>query len=433
MQAEKMTSSTSVSESSSRSSRIKIKIWVAALFSAVTLLMFPLVSQAYTVNVSGTAAWQSGLAEKSLTAVAERLPAENAAAAAKIIKTVSEKLFVGYSAEVTYSKSDTINVVLIPEDNRTVWTIELEEPKIQNPPLEWFKSDTKTLDREIMLLIKDMPLIALNWCDSALRDEIVKIMKDKVPGWTASFVVITKKDSTQFKVSFTPDLPLVLAVNPKFSSNTLPMLIHEDLKEDLMEKFVPFIGIPVEWAKFHAKDITNWSELELEDRNMVQKTKSVPTVSFSAASVSRLNVNLESSSYNVGAWAAVYAGTSDRTAEVGFHIGKIVRLMPKWDTEFYGEGIVELQNWDTEGRLGLRWSPWGDVWLGGEWSTKDEMWWGRLNIDQRLHKPYFWLRVREDGEINTALGWKATEYISFELHYDSRDEDTLSLRMLGNL
>ena len=165
----------------------------------------------------------------------------------------------------------------------------------------------------------------------------------------------------------------------------------------------------------------------------MQKTNSVPKASFSAASVSHLNVNVESKSYNVGAWAAVYAGTSDKTAEVGFHLGKIVQLMPRWDMEFYGEGIIELQNWNTEGRLGLRWSPWGDVWLGGEWSSKDEMWWGRLNIDQRLHKPYFWLRVREDGEINTALGWKATSYISFELHYDSRDEDTVSLRMLGNL
>ena len=433
MQAEKMTSSTSASESFSRSSLIIIKIWVAALFSAVTLLMFPIVSSAYSVNVDGVPQWQSELADRSLTAVAAKLPSNNAETAAKIIKTVSEKLFTGYRAEVRSFEPDIINVLLISTESSTKWVIELTEPNIQSPALEWFRKDSNALYGAILPLIENMPLEALNWCDTGLRDEILKIMKEKLSGWRASFVVIAEKDRALFKVSFTPDLPFVLAVNPKFTSNTLPTLIHEDLKEDLMERFTPFVGIPVEWAKFHSEDITKWSELVLEDRNIVQKTNSVPKASFSAASVSHLNVNVESKSYNVGAWAAVYAGTSDKTAEVGFHLGKIVQLMPRWDMEFYGEGIIELQNWNTEGRLGLRWSPWGDVWLGGEWSSKDEMWWGRLNIDQRLHKPYFWLRVREDGEINTALGWKATSYISFELHYDSRDEDTVSLRMLGNL
>ena len=39
--------------------------------------------------------------------------------------------------------------------------------------------------------------------------------------------------------------------------------------------------------------------------------------------------------------------------------------------------------------------------------------------------------LEEDGEYNAAIGYKATEYISLELHYDTRDEDSLGLRLIG--
>lgn len=54
-------------------------------------------------------------------------------------------------------------------------------------------------------------------------------------------------------------------------------------------------------------------------------------------------------------------------------------------------------------------------------------------MDPQLHKPYVWLRFREDGKFNGAVGWRATENISFEVEYDARDDDRWSLKMLGNL
>ena len=56
-----------------------------------------------------------------------------------------------------------------------------------------------------------------------------------------------------------------------------------------------------------------------------------------------------------------------------------------------------------------------------------------MSVDAELHKPYAWIRLREDGVFNGALGWRATEYISFEVEYDERDEDRWSLKMIGNL
>ncbi len=63
----------------------------------------------------------------------------------------------------------------------------------------------------------------------------------------------------------------------------------------------------------------------------------------------------------------------------------------------------------------------------------DSKWWGRINIEPRIHKPYAWFRWREDGEYNAAIGYKAIEYISFELTTTPGTRDSLGLRMIGNL
>ena len=434
MRAEMRTDSVLALESSSRKRAGCLKIWVAALFTAATLLLCPVTAYCRTVQVDGLSRWQARLAERSLGAVAEKLPeGQPDEVTSRIIKIVSDKLFAGYkTASVTVLYGD-ISVKLIPEEEPPVWKTAFVMPSLQDPPLEWFRADIKKIEGPVAELMQGIPVASLSWCDAGLMDEIEKILADEMPGWKPALMVISEGEETVLKVSFTPEMPLVLAVSPRFISNSLPLLLHGELKESLMARFVPFIGIPVSWAGTHSGEINKWAETFLEERNIVTGTASVPKASFSAGQISHMDVNIESRYYTVGAWVAVYAGTENRSGELGLHLGRKARIFPHWDMELYGEGIVELQHWDTEGRLGLRWSPWGDVWLGGEWSSRDDMFWGRLSIDPRLRKPYAWIRIREDGETNTAVGWKATEYISFELHYDSRDPDAWSMRMIGNM
>lgn len=433
MPAVKMTSSTSDLESFSKNSFIAFKFWVAAFTLAATLVLFATPSFAYAVYVEGLSPWQKSIAEKAIGSVAEKMDSSAKAPSLKVLSAVSGKLFTGYKVENISVSSGDIFIELSCCVPLPAWEVEIEYPKLQGYPSKWFESDASGIDAIIRDLICDMPVEALAWCDVALRNEIYELLAKRIPGWTPSFIVRSDSEKTVFKVSFSPDMPFVVAVKPVFSSSSLPTILYGELKDDIMEEFSEFIGIPVIWAQSHAKDINKWVEKFLNDRNIIEKTKASAKADFSAAPVSKMDVALESKHYAVFAWASVYAGTKDRTAELGLHLGRIVQIFPRWDMELYGEGITELQNWATEGRVGLRWSPWGDVWLGGEWSSKDDMFWTRLNIDPRLRKPYLWLRLREDGELNTGLGWKATEYISLELHYDSRDSDKWSLRMLGNL
>lgn len=396
--------------------------------------MSPSFASGYTVSVEGVSPWLGRIAERSLTAVADKLQEGQSEETTKhILRVVSDRLFTGYRTSGVSLYGSVLKVALVPLGEPPLWRVELQQPQLQAPASGWFASDMARIEGAVMETVRGLPVEALSWADTGLRDEIEAAASEALPGWQPSLVVVSQGDAMLLRVSFTPQFPLVLAVSPRLSSSSLPTLLHGELKEDLMERASPFIGLPVVWAAIHTKDINKWTEDFLEDKNIVQRTASDLRANFSAGQVSHVNVEVESRHYTLGAWAAVYAGTNDRAAELGVHIGRRVRFMPGKTAELYGEGIIQLQEWSPEARLGFRLSPWGDVWLGGEWSTKDDMWWGRFTIDPRLHKPYAWFRIREDGEVNAALGWKATEYISFELHYDSRDNDTWSLRMLGNL
>lgn len=434
MPTEKRTSSILALESFSKDRIYSFATyWVAALAIAATLVMFPVCAYSYTVKVEGLPDWQKEPAERSLNAVAQKLSnTQNNASVAKIISAVSEQLFTGFKIKDVTTDESKIVVSLIP-NNIKAWTVSFEYPSLRDPVFEWFVSDVQKTMPSIAEVIDGTPVASLAWSDSALRNKIIDILKPVLPGWRPTFIVYENTDGNILKISFTAELPLVIALNPTFSSSSLPTLLHGELKENILQEFPPFLGIPVLWAKLHTKDINVWAEKFLDSSGIVERTASRSTADFSAAAVSQMNVNIESRKYSFGAWAAVYGGTKDRSAEIGIHVGRRISLFDDAAVEAYGEGIIELKDWTPEGRFGIRCSPWGDVWIGGEWSSKDDMWWGRLDISPRLHKPYAWLRVREDGEINTAVGWKTTQYISLELHYDSRDNDRWSLRMLGNL
>ncbi len=410
-------------------------IIVAALISAATIIVFPAQSHALAViDIDGLPQWQEGLARQSLSAVADGIPQDvTVHQKAEIMQAVALRLFDGYSIKALSGKSGSFKVSFSSVGD-TEWKVDIQTPSLTGEPLKWFESDSANFKTDTETLLAHVPLKSIAWSDRALQDQIEKMTEKTMPGWTPTVLIQLKDGAAQLTVSFVPAMPLILAVNPILVSNSLPTLLHGEIKEGLMGRFVPFIGIPVKWAALHAPDIQVWAEDFINNRRITERSASYADAEFQAAQISKLNVRMESKYYTIGAWAAVYAGTSDKSAEIGVHIGRKVPIIPrKFDIEAYAEGILGLQEWNVNGRFGLRWRSIRDLWLGGEWDTKDDKWWAKLSMDPQLHKPYIWLRVNEDGKVNGALGWKATEYISFEAEYDQRDEDRWCLKMLGNL
>lgn len=423
-----------VSESSSNAGEKFVNI-VAAIFIAATFIVLSAVTCAdAAVKAEGLPQWQEGLADQSLSAVYDNMPTGMSLTyEAEILKTVASRLFAGYEVATYLTADGVIRVKFSPKGEVPNWRVVAAIPQLKDPPREWFANDIGDLREKTELLLADVPAESLRWSDRALQDEVEKLTAERLPGWEPSLLLEIKDSEHILTISFAPQMPMVLAVNPTLVSNSLPTLLHGELREELMGAFVPFIGIPVVWATKHTADMNRWAEDYINNRDIAEQSASTAKAEFVPSQVFQLHVRVESSYYTIGAWAAIYAGTSDESAELGVHIGRKVELLPHLDMEGYVEGRVGLQNWDVDGRFGLRWRAIRDLWVGGEWDSEDSMWWGKLSMDPQLHKPYLWLRVREDGEFNGAAGWRATEYISFELEYDARDEDRWSLKMIGNL
>lgn len=414
----------------------RIKLVAAAVFAATFIVYSAPAFAQPIIKITGLNDWQSGLAEQTILAVQKGIPeTKNISYTAEILQTVALRLFSGYTVMAAATGKNTIEVSFKTDEPPVLWNAEIKHPSLSDLPQEWFDKDTDNMAEEVAALLQGVPVDALAWSDRALKEIINTMTEERLPGWKADLMVTRGYDGAILTVSFAPEMPLILAVNPTLVSNSIPTLLHGEMREDMMGRFAQFIGIPVKWAAKHSSDIARWAESIINDRKLVAKSMSEAEASFHASQISSLNIRVESKIYTVSAWAAIYAGTSDNSAELGLHLGRKVELFQDVDMEAYAEGILGLQDWDIEGRFGLRWRsiPIKDLWLGGEWDTEDEMWWGKLTMDQRLHKPYIWLRVRQDGKFNGALGWKATEYISFEVEYDARDNDSWSLKMLGNL
>lgn len=407
---------------------------VAAIFIAATFIVFPKGASAQCVfAISGLPAWQNQLAVQSLTAVADGISQALAAKqTAEIIQTVAQRLFAGYEVRVAAGRQARFDVVFTAKE-KTGWKTIVQMPTLQGEPLRWFTQDSMEFEEKVSSLLRNVPLKSISWSDRALQERIEALTAEKLPGWKPAILIAAHGENADLTLSFLPEMPLILAVNPILVSNSLPTLLHGEIREGLMGQFAPFIGVPVKWAARHSGEMKKWAEDYVNDQRITERSSSYAEANFQASQISKLNVNVESRYYTIAAWAAVYAGTSDRSAELGVHVGRKVPITPSFDVEAYAEGILGLQEWNINGRFGVRWRSIRNLWLGGEWDTKDDKWWGRLTMDPQLHKPYVWVRVREDGMFNGALGWKATEYISFEVEYDERDEDRICLKLLGNL
>lgn len=389
------------------------------------------------VRVEGLNAWLAAAAERSLSAVHEHIPTdETAEVKRRLLEVVANRLLQGYAVDdIAFPGRDEVVLRVRASAIAPDWRVVLVPANLAAPVDAWFARDVEGLDGEIETIMRGVPTEALIWGDLDLKREIEARCSDRIPGWRISLMVRTQElDAVSLEVAFTPEQPLTLAVTPKIDSLSIPVMLHSNLKDDLLKGFAPAIGIPVPWLDKHADDLAVLAKSLLADEYLVDKAKGEATVAVTTGSVSELDIELESRRYAASVWMAVYAGAEDRYPEVGVHFGRKIVPWRGWDLEMYGEFILDLDDWDLETRLGARWSPWRYVWLGGEWSTEGDMWWVRAMIEpRRARGPYAWVRYSEEDDTNAGLGLRITNYLSIEIHYDSRDEDPWNIRALVNL
>ena len=390
-----------------------------------------------SVRIDGIAEWLKESAERSLEAVYDHIPAaEPSGVKEELLRVVADRLLLGYSVEaVVFNASGYVTVKLRPAQAAPEWEISITPPVLSPPVDGWFASDIAGISGEIAALMRNVPLEVLSWGDMDLKRAIEHLSADRIPGWRIALMARHKLEGgVILDVSFIPEQPLTLAVTTRINSSSIPAILHSNLERELMKGFAPVIGIPVPWLNKHSKDLASIGrDLLLEEALVSSIARADPVVTADTGVVSNVEVELESRRYSGQLWMAVYAGAKERYPEVGVHLGRRIRLLPNWDMELYAELILQLDDWTLEKRLGLRWPLWRSVWIGGEWTDMGDIWWARLDYESWAQRPYAWLRYSEKDDVSAAIGYNINDYLSIEVHYDSRFDDKWNLRTLLSL
>ncbi|WP_143340845.1 hypothetical protein [Dethiosulfovibrio salsuginis] len=411
----------------------KVKRAVAAVAVATALFFLCPPSSWASPSVEGLPSWLRESAERASTAVWSELDNKGLShdAMADTFALVMGRIFSGYQVELIWRDSDPVLKMTAKDPSH--WVVEMIYPEVPEPPISWLREDGEKVASLLGSHLSSIPYQALSWGDEALRSLVSDSLSLHLPGWKGSVVVRLKEDISVIELSVYPSPPLILATYPSIYSGTLPNLLREGLRESLIKDMVPLLGLPVPWVEKHEVQVNRWAVAALERRNTVINSNALVSLSITPGEIARVEGTVDSRRYVLRAWLSAQAGGGGRSPEFGLHLGRIVQVFPNWDWELYGEGILELEDWNLESRWGLRWAIDGPLWLGAEYVAPDNRLWYRLWLEGNVKGPYLWWRYSEDRDNQGALGYRLNQTISLELHYDDRYDDRWSIRAVGDL
>ncbi|GHV45229.1 hypothetical protein FACS1894204_03810 [Synergistales bacterium] len=416
-----------------RCSKLYKRAASAVLLAAAFFLTQNSGAAALTIDI--TPIWLEAHALRGLLAVWEKIPP--GASRLDTLSLVAKQLFDGYDARLDGGASNEENAPLVTLTPRDVkeWDVSLIKPTLRGETSLWFERDVKGLTDEVSPLLKELPIEALSWADSALNDRIRQILERRVPGWSFSLVVRVNDALQTLQISFHASQPLVLAVTPNLFSSTLPVMFQSDLAAKLIPGMSPIIGLPVAWIAKHRDDAEKMAREFLEDRNSVSNTRSQVEITFAPAQISQVDALVSSERFSLQIWLAGYAGMKERRPELGVAAGLNTNRWTGVDLEVYNELLIDVGDFGVADRLGFRFPLLrGLLRLGAEVEWPDGDMWYRAWLDaNRMKRPYLWWRWSPEHGHNASLGYRLNEHISVEIHYDGRYKNKVGLKGILSL
>ena len=399
-----------------------------ACFVIAFFLLIP--SESRAITLKGMPNWVASTVIRSIEAVWNEIklsiPKEEQESTLII---VIKQLFQGYEInEIKKVKADDLEIVFAKTGDSLNWNVEFNYPQLRNPADEWFIKDTEGIDRDVLSLINALPIEALSWMDTALREQIKRLIEERVSGWDFSIIVRLSNESKLMQISFTPLQPYVLSITPNVTSNALPVMFHSDLSAKLVADMSPIIGIPVLWAKQHEEDISQFAINKLEARNAVINIRASVSAKFTPEQISNLDTSIDSEMFFFSLRLVGYAGVRDRPPELWLTAGWKTDNYTHMPFDIYSESYITLDEFKFYTRFGGRFEIHEGVLIGAEMAFPGDSVWYRLWWDDRRRKPYFWWRWNADLGHNFALGVRVRDDLALELHYDETFRDKFSIR-----
>ena len=413
----------------------RVLIRAVAVLTLAAALLFPGSAWAAVV-IEGAPPWLRERMERSAATVWAEIRQGGSASASDslgLLSLVAERVFAGYTVEDSFFRGENAVLRLRPQAGTVPWRVEIFPPQLASPVDGWFRESVSGIGERIRDHLGNLPLEALSWADSPLKELIDTLCTPGLPGWSASLLVRLEQEGPVLRISFVPKPPFVLAVVPRVSSDTLPVMLRSDLNENILRTLSPVVGLPIEWVSAHRDKVEKMAVESLRQTNIVGNTRSAVEVSFKPAQIAAANALVDSPKYSVRAWVAAYAGSDTKYPEIGLHMGRKFLPVSGWDMELYGEWILSANDFSLESRWGIRWSPWKNILAGVERAFPGNVTWYRLWIEGGVRAPYLWWRLSEEGDHHVGLGYRLNQRISLEIHYDGRDEDKISIRALSDL
>ena len=345
---------------------------------------------------------------------------------------VASRLFNGYSVRINTEK-----IVVIQPERDYRWSIIFAEPEgVERIPDEcrsWLREDLSTLRPLIGGLLENVPPEALQWSSDSFKTQIDSLLLKYFPGWRVALRIQANANDARLELKFYPKTPLLLAFSVETLSNTIPQLLADRMSDKSLEYLSPLTGFPLEWLTFHKDSLLKWLGAQQLNWNGIEFLNASVDNTVSFKTVTKVTTRFDSSDYSLRGWVSVHAGNDSRF-QAGVHFGRFLKFWPNVPFEFYAEGIIGLERWKLDGRLGISFSPFRYVWMGIEGSTEDEApLWYRLKFDVGRSGYYGWLRYSKNNDLEAAFGYRVNRYVSLELYYENKQKERFSLRALGNL
>ncbi len=418
-----------------KTSAINYCIKGAAVVLLAVALLFPVRAFA-DVSVHGLPSWLAPTVQRSTEAVWGKITRQSSTETKqKLLRLVSKRLFPGLVLSEVLVSDNAADLFFDIAEPHPEWRVRLDTPEKNIFLRNLFIRDSSGVEQQVSAMLSNTSTKVLEWSGHAFDNQLKGVISGVIPGWTpiATWETDESPDKDTCRISFYPQEPLLLAFSPKMESRTLPLILQTEIQEQTLEVTAPFIGLPLAWVEKHKMEIEIHLSSVLEKKWSAREVQGKVEFDIKPDKISPLNVRVESPRYTIRGWLAAPVGSGERYSEMGIHMGRKSMPFTGWELEWYGEWLLAADDLGLESRWGARWSPVKNIWTGFEVAYPGSENWWRLWIEEPVPNIYAWIRYREDGEKNWALGWRFREHLSWELYYDSRDEDDLCLRLVGNL
>lgn len=332
---------------------------------------------------------------------------------------IGPPVLITVDLEVEQPQVDSVRIEVIPQSGiHPYWT-------------QFFKERLRGAQTDLSVALKGAPVGSARWSAELLnrtvRDRLA-LEKDFADFEMDSQIEMAPE--TVLRVTIKPATQTIRSVSVKTRSTTFPSILLERLKFDMAVQAETLVGLPVEFARSHEKDINNSFYEYLKDNSQAQKFGLDIDIKPQYSKRTVLSVKAESVKYSGFLRGKVSLGKENRNPDIEGHLGTFALKKNEVFTELnFLPGPIEFQ---MNLGVGRRIGPHFYVAAGRNFIDGLNRVWLNYYLSEDIIISWEKNVVDIDSEKNEgSLTFKAHDFFSFDITTDFRTD--VWLRLVANL